>query len=186
MAPRDYVTYCQVQRLSGYTSPRGECVCFNLEDSAPPEVEEDYLPFSWSNSKWAHLVHCKKIFNFELELLTSLWQALLGIHCSAMVHNCLATVHNCSVMVHNYSVTHHGGWTMSPTTRLCSHLLGQAQNGVAQRIQGAQGLAMGGTTSNTHDRLHGLRPQGWSSPQDKALWSRALLDMPLRDLLGYV
>ena len=43
----------------------------SLEDSVPPEVEEDYLPFSWSDSKWAHLVHYEEIFNFELELLTS-------------------------------------------------------------------------------------------------------------------
>ena len=50
----------------------------SLEDSVPPEVEEDYLPFSWLDSKWAHLVHSEEIFDFELELLTSFWQALLG------------------------------------------------------------------------------------------------------------
>ena len=50
----------------------------SLEDSVPPEVEEDYLPFSWSDSKWVHLVHSEEIFDFELELLTSFWQALLG------------------------------------------------------------------------------------------------------------
>ena len=50
----------------------------SLEDSVPPEIEEDYLPFSWSNSKWAHLVHNEEIFDFELEHLTSFWQALLG------------------------------------------------------------------------------------------------------------
>ena len=43
----------------------------SLEDSVPPEVEEDYLPFSWSDSKWAHLVHSEEIFDFELEHLTS-------------------------------------------------------------------------------------------------------------------
>ena len=53
----------------------------------PPKVEEDYLPFSWSDSKWAHLVHDEEIFNFELELLTSFYQALLGILCLVMVHN---------------------------------------------------------------------------------------------------
>ena len=42
------------------------------------EVEQDYLPFSWSDSKSAHLVHSEEIFDFELELLTSFWQALLG------------------------------------------------------------------------------------------------------------
>ena len=78
LAPCDCITYCQAQGLSGHTSPCGECVCFNLEDSTPPKVEEDYLSFSWTDSKWAHLVHCEEIFNFELELLTSFWQALLG------------------------------------------------------------------------------------------------------------
>ena len=34
--------------------------------------------FSWSDSKWAHLVHSEEIFDFELVLLTSFWQALLG------------------------------------------------------------------------------------------------------------
>ena len=42
-----------------------------MEDSVPPKVEEDYLPFSWSDSKWARLVHNEEIFNFELELLAS-------------------------------------------------------------------------------------------------------------------
>ena len=77
LAPRDFITYCQARGLSGHTSPCAECVCFNLEDSTPPEVEEDYLPFSWSDSKWAQLVHCEEIFGFELELLISFWQALL-------------------------------------------------------------------------------------------------------------
>ena len=130
----------------------------------PPEAEEDYLPFSWSDSKWAHLVHCEEIFYSELELLTPLWQAMLGSYCSAVVlvaRNCLAT--------------HHGGWTMSLTARLCLHLLGQAQGGVAQWVQGARGLAMGGMTLDTHGRSHGLHPQGRSSPQDEALWSTTLL-----------
>ena len=117
LAPRDYVTYCPARGLSGHTSPRGECVCFILEDSVPLEAKEDYLPFSWSDSKWAHLVHSEKFFDFELELLTSLWQALLRIHCSTIIHNCLAT--------------QYGGRTMSLTARLCSHLLRQAQDGVA-------------------------------------------------------
>ena len=85
LAPHDYVIYCQALGLSGYTSSRGECVCFILEDSTPLEAEEDYLCFSWSDSKWAHLVHCEQIFVPELELLTPLWQAVLGLCCSAMV-----------------------------------------------------------------------------------------------------
>ena len=36
----------------------------------------------------------------------------------------------------------------------------QAQDGIAQRIQGAWGLAMGGMTLDAHGRPHGLRPQG--------------------------
>ena len=39
LAPHDYVTYCQARGLSGHTSPCGECVCFNLEDSAPLETK---------------------------------------------------------------------------------------------------------------------------------------------------
>ena len=30
LAPRDYVTYCQAQGLSGHTSLCGECALFNL------------------------------------------------------------------------------------------------------------------------------------------------------------
>ena len=78
LAPHDYVTYCQARGLSGHTSPCRECVFSNLEDSMPPKVEDNYLPFSWSDSKWAHLVHCEEIFDFDLELLTSFWQVLLG------------------------------------------------------------------------------------------------------------
>ena len=74
-----------------------------------------------------------------------------------------------------YSATCHGGRTMSLTARLCSHLLGQAQDGVSQRVQGAWGLAMGGMTPDTHGRPHGLRPQGRPSPQDEALRGTTLL-----------
>ena len=84
-APYDYVIYCQALGLSGHTSPHGECACFILEDSAPLEAEEDYLLFSWSDSKWAHLIHYEEIFDSELELLTPLWQAMLGLCCSAMI-----------------------------------------------------------------------------------------------------
>ena len=86
LTPRDYVTYYQARGLSGHTSPSGECACFILEDSAPLEAEEGYLIFSWSDSKWAHLVHCEEIFDSELELLIPLWQAVLWSFYSAMVH----------------------------------------------------------------------------------------------------
>ena len=86
LAPNDYVIYCQAWGLSGHTSPRGECACFIPEDSTSLEVEEVYLLFSWLDSKWVHLVHCEEIFDSELELLTPLWQATLGLYCSSMVH----------------------------------------------------------------------------------------------------
>ena len=86
LAPHDCVIYCQARGLSGHTSPRGECACFILEGSAPLEAEEDYLLFSWLDSKWAHLVHCEEIFVSALELLTPVWQAVLGLCCSATAH----------------------------------------------------------------------------------------------------
>ena len=71
LAPHDYVIYCQARGLSGHTSPYSECVFSDLKDTMSPEVEDNYLPFSWSDSKWTHLVYSEKIFNFELKLLTS-------------------------------------------------------------------------------------------------------------------
>ena len=56
---------------------------------------------------------------------------------------------------------------MSLTARLCLYLLGQAQDGVAQWVQGARGLAMGGTTPDTHGRPYGPHIQRWPSPQDQ-------------------
>ena len=78
LAPHDHIIYCQARGLSGHTSPRGECACFISKDSMPLEVEEDYLLFSWSDSKWAHLVHCEEIFNSKLELLTPYVKPYLG------------------------------------------------------------------------------------------------------------
>ena len=59
---------------------------FFLEDSVHLEAEEVYLLFSSLDSKWAHLVRCEEIFNSRLELLTPLWQAVLGLRCSAIEH----------------------------------------------------------------------------------------------------
>ena len=86
LAPHDYIIYCQARGLSGHTTPCGECVYFNLEDFVPLEAEEDYLPFSWLDSKWAHLVHYEEIFDSKLELLTPLWQAVLWSLYSVMIH----------------------------------------------------------------------------------------------------
>ena len=67
-----------------------------------------------------------------------------GSRCSAMVHTArrrftllgdssqlLGDGSLCSATTHNCSATHHGGRTMSLTARLCSHLLEQAQDGIA-------------------------------------------------------
>ena len=85
LAPHDYVIYCQARGLRGHTSARGECVFFVLEDSVHLEAKEFYLLFSSLDSKWAHLVCCEEIFNSGLELLTPLWQAVLGLCCSATI-----------------------------------------------------------------------------------------------------
>ena len=98
-----------------------------------------------------------------LDHIARLWSSLLG------------DGSRCSATARNSSATHHGGRTMSLTARLCLHLLGKAQDSVAQRVQGARGLAMGGMTSDTHNIPHGLRPQGRSSPQDEALRGTTLV-----------
>ena len=73
------------------------------------------------------------------------------------------------------STVKHGGWTIGLTAWHHLQLPGQAQGGVAQRVQGAWGLAVGCTTPDTHGRPHGLRLQGWPSPQDEALRGTTLL-----------
>ena len=120
---------------------------FFLEDFVPLDAKEGYLLSSWSDSKWAHLVHCEEIFDSELELLTPFGKPYLGYAARRQF-----------TLLGNFSATHHGGRTMSLTTQLCSHLLGQARDSVAQWAQGARGLAMGGMTLDTHDRPHGLCP----------------------------
>ena len=113
------------------------------------------------------------------------WFTLLGdgSHCLAMVHNCLAT--------------HHGGRTMSLTARLCSHLLGQAQDGVAQWVQGARGPAVGGVRPWIPMADHmGCAPRGGPAHKKKpceaqlcstpsARHQKDILKI-IRDLLGYV
>ena len=121
------------------------------------------------------------------------WVTLLGdgSRCSVMVHaaqrwfTLLDDGSHCSTMVHNCLATHHGGWTMSLTAWLCSHLLGQAQDGITQWVQGARGLAVGGMTLDTHGRPHGLLPQGWPSPQDEALRGTTLLGASRKILERY-
>ena len=66
-----------------------------------------------------------------------------------------------------------------------SHLLGKSQDGVAQRVQGARGLAVGGTTPDTHGRSHGLCLQGRPSPQEGALRGTILLGDSRKARGGY-
>ena len=51
---------------------------YSLEDFVPPKVEEDYLPFSWSDSKWAHLVHIEEISILNLNSLHPSSKPYLG------------------------------------------------------------------------------------------------------------
>ena len=126
---------------------------------------------TWSTAKKFSILNLSSLHPYGKPCLgyaAQLWFTLLGDSTRS-----LATAHNCSA-------THHGGRTMSLTAWLRSHLLGQAQDGVAQRIQGARGLAMGGTTSDTHGRPHGPHHQRWPSSQDQGVHGtggRALQDI---------
>ena len=102
----------------------------------------------------------------------------------------------CSATARNCSATHHGGRTMSLTAWPCSHLLRQAQDGVAQRVQGARGLAMGVRPQiPTADHI-GCALRGGPAHKTKPCGARLCLAPParhledilkiLRDLLGYV
>ena len=99
LAPCDYVTYCQAQGLSGHTSPCGECVCFNLENSAPPEVEEGSLlscgrtlsGHTWSTAKKFSILNLSSLHPYGKPYLgytARRWFTLLGdgSRCSTMVH----------------------------------------------------------------------------------------------------
>ena len=92
----------------------------------PLEAEEGYLLFSWSDSKWAHLVHYEEIFIFELELLTPLWQAVLGLCCSAAVHAArlrFMLLGNCSQLLGNSSWWSDHEFDCSALVRTCSNKL---------------------------------------------------------------
>ena len=135
---------------------------------------------TWSTARKFSILNLSSLHPYGkpcLDLTARLWSSLLATACYC-------------------STTRHGGRNASLTARLCSHLLGQAQDGVVQRVQGAWGLAMGGTTLDTHGRPHGLCPQGRPSPQDEALWGMILVGTfrktsgrypeDTTDLLGYV
>ena len=75
----------------------------------------------------------------------------------------------CSATAHNWSATHHGGRTMSLTAQFCPHLLGQAQDGVAQRVQGARGLAVGGYDPGYPRQTTWATPSGAAQPTRQSL-----------------
>ena len=49
--------------------------------------------------------------------------------------------------------------------------------GSSSKGKSKQDTSVGGMTLDTHDRLHGLRSQGWSSPQDEDLRCTVLLNV---------
>ena len=74
LALRDHVTYCQARGLSGHTSPYGECVFFDLEDSVPPEVEEDYFHLFLFQQFYEKNNSMKKHSMFSSTLQNVIWQ----------------------------------------------------------------------------------------------------------------
>ena len=108
---------------------------FFLEDSMHLEAKEVYLLFSSLDSKWAHLVRCEEIFNSGFELLTPLWQAILGSYSSAIGHAArrqfmlLGDGSRCSVTVHaaQQFITLVGPWVgLLGVIRTCSDELKMA------------------------------------------------------------
>ena len=116
----------------------------------------------------------KKFFYSKHELLTPLWQAVLGLYCSATVHAArlwFTLLGNCSQLLSNSS-----RWSDHEFD--CSALFAPARTSSRRRYTTdtrRSGTSCGGTTPDTYDRSHGLRPQGWPNPQDKALRGTALL-----------
>ena len=117
----------------------------------------------------------KKILILDLSSLHPYGKPCLG-YAARLRFVLLGDSTRCSATTHNCSATHHGGRAMSSTTRLRSHLPGQAQDGVALWVQGARGLTMRGMTLDPHGKPYGLRPQGRPSPQDEALRGTTLVD----------
>ncbi len=82
----------------------------------------------------------------------------------------------------NYSDSQLTGSITSWTGRITSQagllqvsLLWNAQDGVAQWIQGAWGLAVEGITPGTHSKAHGPAHQEWPNPVPEDPWRTAAL-----------
>ena len=85
---------------------------------------------------------------------------------------------------------------MSLTAWLCSHLFGQAQDGVAQRVQGARGLAVGVRPRIPTAGHMGYASRGGPARKKEPCGARLCSATParhgedilkmLRDLIGYI
>ena len=128
------------------------------------------------------MVHYGEIFISKLELLTPLWQAILGLHNLVTAHatrrwftlvgdgfTLLGDGSCYSATAHNCLATHHGGRTMSLTARLCSHLLEQAQDGVAQQMQRRSRTCCGGYYPGYPWQTTWATPLGATQPTGRSL-----------------
>ena len=131
------------------------------------------ISFSHGQTLSGHtLSTAKKFFILNLSSLYPYGKPYLG-YTAQLRFTLLGYGSRCSATAHNCSATHHGGRTMSLTARLCLHLLEQAQDGIAQQIQGSRGLAMGVRPWIPMADHMGCAPRG--GPTHKAKPSRARL-----------
>ena len=105
-------------------------------------------------------------------------------HCSAIVYTArrrFTLLDDCSQLLGNSS-----RWSDHEFN--CSALFAHARTSLRRRCTTGtrcSGTSYGGMTPYTHDRPHGLRPQGWSSPQDEALRGTTLLGAFCKTSGGY-
>ena len=137
------------------------------------------------------MVHCEEIFDFELELLTSLWQALRGIHCSATVHIARRWF---TLLGDGSQLLGDGSHLLGNSSRWsdhefdCSALFAPAQTSSRWHCTTGtrcSGTSCGGMTPDTHGRPHGLRLQRQSSPREGALRGTILLGASRKAWGGY-
>ena len=120
------------------------------------------------------MFHCEEFFGFELELLIPLWQAMLGLCCSATV----PAAQKQYTLLGNYSQLLDNSSWWSDHEFDCSALFAYAWMRARWHCtMGVRrsGTSYGGYNPDTHDRKHGLHPQRRPSPQDESLWGTTLL-----------
>ena len=116
----------------------------------------------------------EEIFNYGLELLTPLWQAVLGLRCSATVD---AAWRRFTLLGDSSQLLSNSSW-WSDHESDCSALFTPAWTSSRRRCTmdaRRSRTNYGGMTLDTHGRPHGLCPQGRPSPQDEALRGTTLL-----------